>query len=101
MSAIDCIEDENGRILLSDGFSTAREYYTAVYGHVAERVPEAARGRIYTAKTLSGDDFWSLLSPGERRLAGRCIAHMVVRGLLPLVFVKAKHEYPLRYRIST
>jgi hypothetical protein len=32
-------------------------------------------------------------------MAGRCVAHMVVGGQLPLSFVNTKHEYPKHYRL--
>jgi hypothetical protein len=49
---------------------------------------------------LTGRDFWDSMSSGEQRLAGRCIAHLVFHGKLPLVFVPGKHEYPKRYRLK-
>lgn len=64
------------------------------------RLQELQRGRHYNAKQLAGKAYWALLSHGDQRLAGRCIAKMVARDLLPLTFVQGKHEYPLRYELK-
>jgi hypothetical protein len=85
------------RILLSDGFSVTREFLDEIKRQIECRLPELKRGRRYTAKQLAGNEFWNLLTPGEKPLTGRCIAYLVTRGLLLLAFVPGKHEYPKLY----
>ena len=88
------------RIQLSDGFSAPAEWVECIRLHIVGRLAALQRDRTYTAKKLAGRDYWGSLSSGEQRLAGRCIAHLVSHGELPLVFVRGKHEYPLRYRLK-
>jgi hypothetical protein len=87
------------RIQFADGFSADQNFFDQEIGWVLLRVPKLPRGRIYLAKQLHGKERWDLLSDGERKLVGRCIAYAVCHGLLPLQFVKGAHEYPLHYRI--
>ena len=51
----------------------------------------------YNLKVLCGAEFWKPLSDGQKRMAGRCMVHMVEVGLLPLHFAEGRHEYPKLY----
>lgn len=86
-------------ILLHDGYTVLEIFYDVVRQQVDARLPDLERGKSDTAKRLCGEEFWLGLTNGERRMAGRCIAHMVVHGVLPLRFAKWKHEYPLHYEL--
>ena len=88
------------RIQFPDGYSATSEFFNEIRLHVQRRLPELQRERHYTAEQLAGKEFWRLLNRGEQPLAGRCIAFMAARDLLPLTFVKHKHEYPLWYRLK-
>lgn len=93
-------DDSTARIQLSDNFSVAPEFYDAIRFHIQERLQHLRLHHYYEAKQLAGAEFWDLMDRGDQRLAGRCIANMVSRGLLPLARVKGKHEYPLRYELK-
>jgi hypothetical protein len=88
------------RIQLSDDFSAPAEWVECIRLHIVGRLAALQQDRIYTAKKLAGRDFWDSMSSGEQRLAGRCIAHLVSHGELPLEFVRGKHEYPKHYRLK-
>jgi hypothetical protein len=88
------------RIQLSDGYSVTPDFFEEIRLHIEGRLPELLHGRPYTAKQLAGKEFWQLLDSGDQRMAGRCIARMAARHLLPLTFVKGKHEFPLRYQLQ-
>ena len=88
------------RIQLSDGYSVTPEFLSAIRLHIDGRLPALQRDRRYTAMTLAGEDFWEPLDNGERRMSGRCLAYLVARRELPLVFVEGKHEYPLHYQLK-
>jgi len=94
------LPDQSARILLSEGFSCAREFCDEVFAWVTACLAELQRDRVFTARQLAGREYWNQLDNPERQLAGRCIAHMVVHERLPLEFVKGPHEYPLRYRLK-
>ncbi len=86
-------------IILYDGYSVSEKLYKAVLYQVEEIIPAMEDDVKYTLKILCGDEFWDLLTDGEKRMAGRCMAHMVVNKRLPLSFSDSKHEYPKWYRI--
>jgi len=85
-------------IELDDGRLVDMAFYGSVHEQVESRLPMLSPSPSYTARMLCGDEFWSQLRPGEPSLAGRCLAHMVEEGVLPLRNVKTRHEYPKRYR---
>ena len=89
------------RVVLSDGYSISGDFLSAVQAQVCEALPYLEPGSTYTADELCGAEFWTDLSPGEQRNAGRCLAYLVAQGALPLVRVPGKHEYPLCYRLKT
>lgn len=87
-------------LLLFDGetfYTVSKAFYDAVRVQVEEIIPATIRGVKYTLEDLCGDEFWHQLGAGEQRMAGRCMADMVCRGLLPLSPAKGKHEYPKLY----
>lgn len=90
----------NQFILLHGGYPVSKFFFDSIRRQVEEVLPALARGENYTTKILCGKDFWSQLGNGERILAGRCLADMVVRNILPLTFAHGKHEYPKRYQLK-
>lgn len=88
------------RIQLGDGFTVTEEFYDLVLQLADSGLEHLSPNRVYTARHFIGTSHWDVLSNCDRRIAGRCIAHMVGRGLLSLTVVKGRHEYPMRYRRS-
>ena len=89
-------------IMVYDGeniYTVSAAFYNAVQYEVEESIPGLTPSWKYKSEWLCGDAFWTPLSDGEKRMAGRCIAHMVVNGLLPLRFAESKHEYPKWYQL--
>lgn len=86
-------------IILYDGYTVPEKFYKAVLYQVKEIPPALLPGEKYTLEMLCGDVFWQLLTDGEKRMAGRCMAQMVVSGILPLRFAETKHEYSKRYQL--
>lgn len=85
---------------LQDGYAVSKVFYNCIRLQVEDVLPALQPDDRYTLKTLCGKEFWGQLAIGERRMAGRCMAHMVVIGLLPLSFADSKHEYPKWYRLK-
>jgi len=86
-------------IMLYDGYTVPEKFYNVVLYQVREILPALIPGEKYTLELLCGDAFWLPLSDGQRRMAGRCMAHMVNNDQLPLCFAITKHEYPKRYQL--
>ena len=91
---------ENEIIELSDGFSVSKDIYECFKQMVVASLPQINPGKTYTLRKILGRDIWKELDNGERRLIGRCVAHMTTRKLLPLKIVESKHEYPIRYQLK-
>ena len=89
-------------IELNEGFQVPKHFFDCIFFQVSSRLTELKTDKTYTAKKLCGNELWLLLTNGERRLAGRCIASMVATGVLSLEleFVESKHEYPKHYRLK-
>jgi len=63
-------------IVLYDGSTTytvSKDFYDAVLEQVKDIIPALIHGERYTTKRLCGEAFWSLLSDGEKRAAGKCM----------------------------
>lgn len=89
-------------IFLYDGdkvYTVPAVLFDAVRYQVKEAIPFLVRGKKYTLRWFCGEVFWQLLGDGDKRMAGRCMAHMVFNGQLPLRFAKSKHEYPKHYQL--
>lgn len=84
-------------MVLNDGQPVTKTFFDRVRQKVNVVIPALNPVERYTAEMLCGDEFWSALDNGERRLAGRCLAHMVNEDLLPLRVAESNHEYPKYY----
>lgn len=58
--------------------SVLQAFYQSILAQVRESIPGLVEGASYTLEELCGEAFWSLLTSGERRLAGDCMVHMVL-----------------------
>ncbi|MBX9917940.1 MAG: single-stranded DNA-binding protein [Nitrosomonas sp.] len=87
-------------IELSDRLSVSKNIYECFKQMVVASLPQINPGNAYTLKKILGNEIWNELDNGDRRLMGRCVAHMTTRKILPLKIVKSKHEYPIRYQLK-
>lgn len=55
----------------------------------------------YKAEHLLGTEIWSTLDAGGRRVAGRCISHMVRHRQVPLQRIGCRHRHPVQYELET
>jgi hypothetical protein len=79
------------------GYSAHRAFYDNIGREILDVTPALIPGEGYTSEMLCSPAFWSQLSNNEQRLAGRCVAHMVRSGLLPLRRLGCRHKSPARY----
>ena len=87
-------------LVFENGFSVSKSLYESVKRQVDEVLPILKTEREYKLETLCGDDFWNSLSDGEKRLAGRCMTHMVDHKLLPIRYADYSCRTPKRYRLK-
>ena len=88
------------QVPLRDGYSVTGDLFFGVLRRVEDILPALLPEVAYTTEQLCGPDFWAQLQPGDPSRAGRCLAHLVDQGLMPLVEVPTRHEYPKRYRLK-
>jgi hypothetical protein len=81
-------------------YSVPSEFFKTILRIIREILPALWRDQPYTLELLCGPESWGLWTDGERRMAGRCMAHLVVSGQLPLRFAESRHEYPKKYRLK-
>ena len=77
----------------------ADEFCAAICTQVQKRLKELSRDGEYRSDQLCGADYWDDLTSGEQKSAGKCILKLTLIGLLPLVVVKKRHEYPLVFAL--
>ena len=75
-------------------------FYEDVVRVVEEIIPALSPDVDYTTRQLCGDEFWKPLSDGQKRRAGKYLAHAVSIGRLPLRFSVCIHKVPKLYRLK-
>jgi len=85
------------RIVVTPLYSLNAEFCDVIRRQIEEILPALVPGVAYTLEELCGEEFWSTLSAGQCRYAGRCMAWLVTSDLLPLCFAPSRHEYPKYY----
>ena len=84
------------------GHSVPTALYEKVMAQVESRMQTIVDVKLYVLKDICGDSFWEgqLLSSWQRRMAGRCFAHMVAVGRFPFRFVQYKRCATKRYELK-
>ena len=84
------------------GHSVPTALYEKVMAQVERRMQTIVDVKLYVLKDICGDSFWEgqLLSSWQRRMAGRCFAHMVAVGRFPFRFVQYKRCATKRYELK-
>ena len=90
-------------LILYDGhrwYTVSAAFYNDVLNTVSEVIHIFVHGDKYTLRIMYGEVLWLQMTRGERRMAGKCMAHMVANDRLPqLRFVEHRHEYPKKYQL--
>jgi hypothetical protein len=84
--------------VLKHGLTVPKVFFQALFRQVKEIIPAMEPGVKYTLKVLCGEDFWSMYTDGQKRIAGQCMVYMVENGMLPIHFAEGLHEYSKLYR---
>lgn len=86
--------------LLAGGYPVKAAFITSLRHQVEAALPTLIPHLTYTLEKLCGKAYWASLDAGERRLAGRCMAHLVATNEFPLLFAPSNHEYPKHYQLK-
>ncbi|UCE64309.1 MAG: hypothetical protein JSU59_03980 [Nitrospirota bacterium] len=87
-------------LVFKDGFTVPKEFFESVHKQVLETLPGLLPDNGYTLEKICGPEFWAPLTDGQRRLAGRCMVHMVRNRILPLNFTGPICATPKRYELT-
>lgn len=90
----------NQVINLGGRFTTTRSDFCFYQGLVEMLIPDMEPGKNYTLEKMFGTDIWEGFGDYERKLIGKCVAKMVMNGLLPLRFAGSIKTNPKRYRLE-
>lgn len=80
-------------IVLNDDLTVPEVFFYDLFQQVKDITPGMIPGVKYTLEMLCGATFWDALTDGQKRIAGRCMVHMVETGMMPLQFAEGRHEY--------
>lgn len=85
---------------LYDEYNVDTALLNSVKQQIEKAIPTMKRNVGYKLESLCSEDYWKDLDSGQRRMAGRCVAHLVTKSLLPMCFAESKHEYPKHYQLK-
>lgn len=57
--------------------------------------------QTHSAKSLGGEETWSVRPRGERIAMGRCFKYFALKGVLPIVIVNPDAKYNFKYLLTT
>ena len=86
-------------IFLDDSFTVPQKFYDAVCRQVTDIEPALILGAQYTLKKLCEPEYWNSLTMYERRVAGRCMKHLVENELVPYDFAGWICQQPKKYTV--
>jgi len=96
----DSSKKEEDSITLYPGQKAPHDFYHSIRLIVAEKLPELNRGRSYTLKEIFPKEVWQQFGAGDCSLAGKYLAHMADKKLLPLVFTGLSGKFSKRYQLK-
>jgi hypothetical protein len=81
-------------------YTVSAAFYNDVLNTVSEVIHIFLPSDIFTLRKIYGEALWLEMIPGDRKKAGKCMAHIVANKRLPqLRFVEHEHEYPKKYQL--
>ena len=86
--------------LLAGGYQVKAAFIASLRHQIEAALPTLNPNLTYKLEKLCGPAYWATLDAGERKLAGRCMAHLVVKNEFPLLFAPSNHEYPKHYQLK-
>jgi hypothetical protein len=86
---------------LIGGYNAPTAFYLLVEKQIKKGMHKVMPGNLYTTRMICGEEFWLTLGNNyKKRLAGRCLAHMVVKGRFPFNFIQYKRSPTKRYQLQ-
>lgn len=87
-------------ILLYGGYTVLESFYNNIQSLIKEALPFLVCDEQYTVEILCGSNFWKSLNAGEKKMAGRCVAHMVMESRIRLSFAGKSSSNSRLYRVN-
>ena len=86
-------------LLLNGSFTVPQKLHDNVREQVTDIAPALTLDTKYTLQMLCGPEYWDSLSITERQSAGKCMAYMVKKGLVPYVDACETCQSPKVYTV--
>lgn len=96
---IDTQDTEQASSILEISSTSQDDLYNTIRKHVTAIAPLLIPDEKYTLQSICGPDFWSSLSDGQRIEAGRYMADMVRKRLVPYEYAGRLSNNHSVYRI--
>ena len=87
-------------VLLQGGHVAPQPFYNGIRDLILEQTPAIKPNQVVKLADFYDPEIWHQMDREERKLAGRCMAHMVIHGILPLAFIGCKHNSPNEYQLK-
>ena len=87
-------------VILQGGHVAPHPFYDTIRDLILEQIPAIKPNQVVKLEDFYDPEAWHQMDIEERKLAGRCMAQMVLYGILPLEFVGCKHSSPNEYRLK-
>lgn len=78
--------ERNIYIFLYGNYTVLESFYNNIQSLIEEALPFLERDMQYTVEMLCDPNFWKSLNPGQKKMAGRCVAYMVMENRIQLSF---------------
>jgi hypothetical protein len=88
-------------MVLGDGYTVPESFYNRIKYEILGVLHVLQPDVKYTAEMLCGPELWGSLKGVEPSIAGRCVADMVRKRILPLCFVGCEHLSPKCYILKS
>ena len=94
------LSDSQMMVLLQHGHVAPQSFYNGIRDLILDQIPAIKPNHVFKMEVFYDQEDWLQWDPEKRKLAGRCMAQMVLYGILPLEFVGCKHNSPNEYQLK-
>jgi len=87
-------------VLLSGGHVASKTFYDSIRDLILEQIAAIRSDYVVKLEDFYDPEDWQQITIEDRKLAGRCMARLVIQHEIPLDFVGCKHSIPKEYRLK-
>jgi len=87
-------------VLLGGGHIASKTFYDNIRNLILEQISAIRSDYVVKLEDFYDPEDWQQITIEDRKLAGRCMARLVIQYEIPLEFVGCKHSAPKKYRLK-